>query len=47
MEGIGRQEAVAYLEICDWVVEDAIKDAKDDFGWEDGDDSFKETTPLL
>ena len=34
---MGRKEAVAYLEICDWSVEEAIQDAKDDFGWEDGD----------
>ena len=34
---VGRKEAVAYLEICDWSVEEAIQDAKDDFGWEDGD----------
>ena len=25
-----------YLELADWVLEDAIQSAKDDFEWEDG-----------
>jgi len=43
---VGRKEASAYLEMCDWVLDEAIQDAKDDFGWEDGD-SYSDTKPLL
>eukprot|EP01083_Nonionella_stella_P091682 256373_1 len=33
-ERIGRKEAVAYLEINDYNVEESVADAKDDLGWE-------------
>ena len=36
----GRQEAVAYLEIFDWVMEGVVEGAKYDFDWEDGDDLY-------
>jgi len=35
---LGRKEAIAYLDMNNGNVEVAIKDAKDDIGWEDGDD---------
>jgi hypothetical protein len=34
---ISRKEAVAYLDMNDWNLEMAIQDAKDDFGWEIGE----------
>jgi hypothetical protein len=40
------KEAVAYLEISDWNVDEAIQDARNDYGWEKGD-SFSETNSLL
>jgi len=33
---LGRKEAIAYLDMNDGNVEDAIQDAKDDIGWEGG-----------
>jgi len=33
---LGRKEAIAYLDMNDGNLEDAIQDAKDDNGWEDG-----------
>lgn len=46
---VGRKEAIAYLEICDWSVEEAIQDAKEDLGWEDGSHNrwFSEKSHLL
>lgn len=46
MRVFGSKEALAYLEICDWNVDDAIQDARDDYGWEKGD-SYSETKSLL
>jgi hypothetical protein len=43
---IGRKEAVAYLEICEWSLEEAIQDAMDDLGWESGD-LYSEKRPLV
>jgi hypothetical protein len=40
------KEAVAYLEISDWNVDEAIQDARNDYGWEKGD-SYSETNSLL
>jgi hypothetical protein len=42
----GYKEAVAYLEMSDWNVDDAIQDAREDYGWEKGD-SYSETASLL
>jgi hypothetical protein len=42
----GYKEAVAYLEMSDWNVDDAMQDAREDYGWEKGD-SYSETTSLL
>ena len=42
----GKKEAMAYLEMSDWNVDDAIQDAREDYGWEKGD-SYSETTSLL
>ena len=52
---IGRKEAVAYLEINDYNVEESVTDAKDDLGWEMqdikkdeyGQKAINENTPLV
>lgn len=41
---LGRKEAIAYLDMNDGNLELAIKDAKEDFGWELGEG---ETSPIL
>ncbi len=41
---VGRKEAIAYLDMNDWNLEMAIKDAKEDFGWELGEG---EKSPIL
>lgn len=49
-KAIGRKEAVAYLEMNDFNLDEAIADAKDDFGWEAGVQNSlhaNESTPLV